>query len=61
MTVNITERLFEISKLILENLTYLFVYYYYYYYYYYYCKHYYYYYKCSVNRTVFLLQGPSPK
>ena len=57
MTVNITERLFEISKLILENLTYLFVYYYYYYY----CKHYYYYYKCSVNRTVFLLQGPSPK
>ena len=58
MTVNITERLFEISKLILENLTYLFVYYYYYYYY---CKHYYYYYKCSVNRTVFLLQGPSPK
>ena len=59
MTVNITERLFEISKLILENLTYLFVYYYYYYYYY--CKHYYYYYKCSVNRTVFLLQEPSPK
>ena len=59
MTVNITERLFEIYKLILQNLTYLFVYYYYYYYYY--CKHYYYYYKCSVNRTVFLLQGPSPK